>query len=309
MKKGIRRAVHRRLSVKGVIVAALALAAGPAVFASAAQAAPKAITGTIAFAQGSPGSPPGNSYFSLYTGFDQPNPLTDPIPADDYPDTAQANSTPNNTGFSANYTLLAPGTTGLKLGSDQSDGFPGGVILNGGLAAKPQDPTQDFDSYEFDVYTSGSPAPELYYSNDTKTGDADGGYYELDGVTGELVSSFSGDPSDLTSWDVHWFTSGYATSTEQADAFLYTQGANASDAGTAPTGGTKSSPTVLNGSTYLDDLLTGSAAAPGGNLVGVYDSANGKIALTWSSVIDNDSQTGADGFNGDYGYWNLVGTA
>jgi hypothetical protein len=309
-----RAAVLRHLPIGSALFVVLVLGVISAAFASLA-AAQTQVKGTIAIGDGTAGNAPGGSSpivgasdFQLYTGSDLPSPLTGSVPSDDYPETVQANSTNNNTGYTADYTLLFDGSTGLTLGSAQSDPSPYGEILNSGLDQ------QDFDSYEFDVYTSA--APEIYYTGvaTPSKGTVDG-YYELDGVTGEFVTSSK---TDLTPWTVNWWTS--------STPFTYAQGANTRDVSGIPEGGSSSSPVALDSSSGFDYYtsskshtgLTGSNADAGGyttgggrtqsgNLIGVYNPTTKAIALEWSSLIYNSSSS-ADSFNGDFGIWNLQGT-
>jgi hypothetical protein len=272
------RGLRRRVPVKATVVAALALAAVPAVFVSAAQAQ-TTLKGTLLpigpITQHSKSAPTSGSYTASY--FQLEEGTTTNISKDSPSGTIVGNS--SITAYDADYTPLYAGSTGLTLGSYQSDPSPYGEILNDGLDQQP------FDGAEFDTYTTqytnpptnttgSNPAPSLeYFGSGAKN-------YKLDGVTGYLVEG------NLTSWTVNWY----------ADPTLYyNQGANSADVSSPPTN--------------LNNLAAESGADANGNLVGVYDKSSGEIAVEWTSLIDNTTQDGGDApFDSYYGVWNLVGS-
>jgi hypothetical protein len=277
MSKHIRGA-SRRVPVTAAVLASLALSAVPAVFASAAQAQ-KSLSGTLTPLSGTQqkkGPPTSGSltasYFQLEDGT-----TTNDIATDSPSGTIEDNS--SITAYDPTYTPLYAGTTGLKLGSYQADPSPYGEILNSGLDQQP------FDGAEFDTYTTqytnpptnnvgSNPAPSLEYFS---SGASD---YTLDGLTGYLVEG------NLTSWTVNWYAS---------PTLYYNQGADSTDVGTAPTN--------------LSGLAAEKGADANHNLVGVYDKTTKKVAVEWTSLIDNTTQdSGKAPFDGYYGVWNLIGS-
>ncbi|HEY0226856.1 MAG TPA: hypothetical protein VGC05_10800, partial [Mycobacterium sp.] len=79
--------------------------------------------------------------------------------------------------------------------------------------------------------------------------------------------------SDLSAWSINWWAA--------ASPYLYNQGA------------------VYDGS---------DSTTPNEDLIGAYNPRAHDVVLDWSSLIENTTQGAtAASFNGDFGFWHLVG--